>query len=531
LSSSDHKSIARSASKVSVAVFISRLLGLAREQVFAWFFGAGLEADAFVVAFRIPNLLRDLFAEGALSSAFVAVFSEYDHKKGKEEARALVRNVLLFFFWLVLVVVFLLAIFAQDIVLVLAPEFQQDLSKLLLTATLTQIMSPFLLLVCLGAIFMGISNARGYFFIPALSSSFFNLFSIAVGVAAALCFPLIGIQAIYGMAIGVLAGGVMQTVVQVPIVRKEGFFQGWSAGKLTFQLNDPGLKSVLKLMLPSVIGLSATQITIFINTNFASQCGEGAVAWLSYAFRLMFFPIGLFGVALSMATLPVASRLFAQNDMENARKAVSSSLIMAFALSLPAAAGLWCLAEPIIKLLFEHGRFSADDTEMTASALRFYSLGLLGYTGVKIATSFFYALKETRWPVLTSFFAVAANLIVVTTFVSVLGHIAIALATSIAATVNLALLLLALYVRLKGFDIKHVAVSLIKILTASVVMTAVVWPLSGLASAAISAWMLVLWTFLAVLVGATAYSFCLFRFGQEEFMDIVLAVRKRLQRI
>lgn len=528
MNKSDHKSIARSASKVSIAVFISRILGLAREQVFAWLFGAGMEADAFVVAFRIPNLLRDLFAEGALSSAFVSVFSEYDHKKSKAETQALVKNVLIFFCWLILAIIMLMAFFSQEITIILAPEFQKNLPKLLLTTTLAQIMSPFLLMVCLGAIFMGIANARGYYFIPALSSSFFNLVSIAIGVTTALWLPKIGVSAIHGMAIGVLAGGMAQATVQLPIIKKEGFLRGWEAKAIFFRFNDPGLKNVLKLMLPSVIGLSATQLTIFINTNFASQCGEGAVAWLSYAFRLMFFPIGLFGVALSMATLPVAARLFAKNDIENAKKTVSSSLIMAFSLSLPAAAGLWCLAEPIIKLLFEHGKFNAYDTEMTASALKFYSLGLLGYTGVKIATSFFYALKETRWPVIASFIAVAANLIVVTTTTTMFGHRAIAIATSVAATVNLTFLLTALYSRLSGFDIKRIGLSLLKITAASFVMTAAVVPISGLAMSAPNTALLVIWTMLAVMVGAIIYSLCLFKLGQEEFVDIALSVRKKI---
>ncbi|MCI5220040.1 MAG: murein biosynthesis integral membrane protein MurJ, partial [Candidatus Electrothrix sp. LOE2] len=371
--------IARSAGAVSIAVMCSRVLGLVREQVFAGLFGAGYAYDAFVVAFRIPNLLRDLFGEGALSAAFVTVFSDYDTNKGTEATWRLASNVLVFMAILLSIITLLGILLAEPIVHLLAPDFSAVAGKTELTALLTRIMFPFLVFVSLAAVVMGMLNTKGKFFVPAISSSFFNMGSIVGGTSLALFLPKFGIPAIVGMAWGTLVGGLLQLMMQLPTLRKTGFrFQP------QLNLSDPGLRRILWLMLPATIGLSATQINIFVNTNFASSCMEGSVSWLNYAFRMVQLPIGVFGVAFSIAAMPVLARHAAEKDLNGLRRTFASSLVMVFSLTIPATVGLILLSQPIIRLIFEHGAFTAADTLQTAQALTCYAYGLFAYSAVKI---------------------------------------------------------------------------------------------------------------------------------------------------
>ncbi|MCP4713547.1 MAG: murein biosynthesis integral membrane protein MurJ, partial [Deltaproteobacteria bacterium] len=301
---SQTKNIARSAGTVGIAVFVSRILGLIREQVFAALFGAGYAYDAFVVAYRIPNLLRDLFAEGALSSAFVAVFTDYKTKKGPQATWSLANNVITTMILIVGAIVLVGAFFSTELVTVITDrDFSQVPGKLQLTATMTSIMFPFLLFVSLAAVCMGILNTMGKFFIPAIASSFFNLGSIIFGVAFSFVAPKLGMQPIVGMALGVIIGGLLQLLIQLPSLIKLGLRY-----RPCINLTDPGLRRIMTLMIPAIIGLAAPQITIFINTFFASSCAEGSLSWLQYAFRIMMFPIGFVGVSLSIATMPVISR-------------------------------------------------------------------------------------------------------------------------------------------------------------------------------------------------------------------------------
>jgi len=459
--------LAKSAGSVSVAVFLSRILGLVREQVLAGLFGAGTAMDAFVVAFRIPNLLRDLFAEGALSSAFVTVFSEYEQKRGEKEAWLLANNVFTALTIIISIIVVAGITFSEDLVRLMAPDYGLVPGKVELTMRLTSIMFPFLLLVSQAALLMGILNAKGRFFIPSLASSCFNFSSIVVGGGLALLFPKWRVEAIYGMAIGTLLGGLAQLLIQLPSAKKEGF-----AFRLRLDLACPGLHKIARLIVPAIVGLSATQINIFVNTNFASQCAEGSVAWLNYAFRLIMFPIGLFGVALAIATLPVAAKQAAQKELSKLGDTVVSSLTLAFALTLPAAVGLWILAEPIIKVIFEHGRFSGFDTLMTAQALRFYALGLMAYSAVKIIVPIYYALNDTRWPVIGSFATVGINVIFILLTLDSLQHKAIALATSLSMMFNFVMLSTILYKKLGGFQVRKLMTSLLKAGAASAVMAA-----------------------------------------------------------
>jgi putative peptidoglycan lipid II flippase len=463
--SSSTGKIARSAGAVSTAVMCSRVLGLVREQVFAGLFGAGYAYDAFVVAFRIPNLLRDLFGEGALSAAFVTVFSEYDTRKGPEATWQLASNVLVFISILLSAITLAGIFFAENIVNLLAPDFSLVAGKTELTSLLTMIMFPFLLFVALSAVVMDMLNTKGKFFIPAMSSSFFNLGSIIGGVSLALLLPGFGLPAIVGMAWGTLIGGLMQLAIQLPSLRKIGF-----RFKPQLNLRDPGLHRILWLMLPATVGLSATQINIFVNTNFASSCVEGSVSWLNYAFRMVQLPIGVFGVAFSIAAMPVLAKQAAQKDFTALRRTFSSSLVMVFSLTIPATVGLILLSEPIIRLIFEHGAFDAFDTRQTALALTCYACGLFAYSAVKIMVPVFYALNDTKYPVIGSFLAVAANITIILLTIDSFEFRAIALATSSAMTLNFLFLGFVLYRKLTGFSLAYLFLGVSKILAASIVM-------------------------------------------------------------
>ena len=461
----DTGKIARSAGTVSAAVMCSRVLGLIREQVFAALFGAGFAYDAFVVAFRIPNLLRDLFAEGALSSAFVAVFTDYNTKKGENATWLLAGNVMVFMAILLSVLVALGIFFTEPIIRLLAPDFSLVPGKVELTKLLTITMFPFLLFISIAAIVMGILNTRGRFFVPAMASSFFNLGSIVGGGSLALLFPRIGQPAILGMAIGTLIGGMLQLGMQLPSLKAVGF-----RFVPNLDLKDPGLKRILRLMVPAIIGLSATQFNIFINTFFASSCQEGSVSWLNYSFRLVQFPIGVFGVAVSIATLPLISRYAAIRDFDNLKESYVSSLILGLCLTIPATVGLVLLAEPVVRLIFEHGAFTAFDTIMTSEALSLYVVGLFAYASVKIMVPVFYALDNTRYPVIGSFLAVGMNIVVILLTIDAFQHRAIALSTSVAMICNFVFLSIVLYRKLAGYSLRYLAAGVGKIVAASTVM-------------------------------------------------------------
>ena len=336
--------IARSAGIVGIAVMASRILGLVREQVFAGLFGAGPAYDAFVVAYRIPNLLRDLFAEGALSAAFVTVFTDFKTRLGREITWRLACNVITTVVLIVGLICLAGMFFSRDIVMLLTAEtFQLIPGQLDLTTLMTVIMFPFLLLVALSAVSMGMLNTMGKFFVPSMASCFFNLGSIIAGVALTLAAPDFGYEPIVGMAWGVIIGGMLQVLIQVPSLRRQGFRY-----RPLIDFTDPGLRRILLLMLPAVIGFAAPQFNNFINTWFASSCETGSLSWLQYAYRVLWFPIGLVGSSLAIATMPVMSRHASTGDTAALRQAYTSSTVMSFVLSIPAMCGLIFLSRPII---------------------------------------------------------------------------------------------------------------------------------------------------------------------------------------
>jgi putative peptidoglycan lipid II flippase len=479
-------SVARNAGVISLAVTASRVLGLVRDQVFAALFGAGLQYDAFLTAFRIPNLLRDLFAEGALSAAFVTTFTQVQQTKGSEEAFRLSNRVATALMLVLSAICVVGWIFARSIVYWLAPGFYDVPGKAELTIHLTRIMIPFLLLIALAAKAMGILNARNKFAIPAIAPVFFNLGSVIGGLFLGFTVgPSLGLSPIEGMAFGTLVGGFLQFAVQWPSLRRAGFRY-----RPMLDFYDPGVRQIMRLMGPAIIGTAAVQINVFVNTNFASEIVDpatgavlnGPVSWLSYAFRFMQFPIGVFGVAIATAALPPLSRSTSNPDYVEFRQTLAHSLALVFLLCIPSAVGLVVLGRPIVALVFEHGKFTSFDTVQTANALAAYSLGLAGYAAVKVLSPAFYALNDARTPMLISVGSIVVNFVMNSLLVGPFGHVGLAFSTSTVALVNFLLLAVFMRRRLGRLGGRRLAATVFRVIAASCAMAAGAWFASELLS-------------------------------------------------
>src|ERR1700722_2248147 len=461
----------KAAGIIGVAVMCSRLLGLAREQICAALFGGGAAMDAFTAAFRIPNILRDLFAEGALSTAFVTTFTKTIARGGDAAAWRLANKVATLTTIVLSAICALGIMFSPQLVTALVPGFDPD--KAALTVTLTRIMFPFILMVSLAALVMGMLNAKNVFGMPAMASSFFNIGSIAGGVLpGAWLDPHFGPRALIGLAFGTLIGGALQLGVQLPRLRRLGYHF-----HADFAWRDSGVNAILTLMGPSVIAAGTTQFNVMINSIFASTLGNGRIFWLSIAFRLMQLPLGLFGVALGTVTLPMLSRLAVADDMPAFRAELSRAMRLAFLLTVPSAVGLMMLAEPIISVLYQHGRFNAYQTAEAAGALRFYAIGLCGYAALKILVNAFYALDRRKTPMLVSFMAVALNLLFnwIFTFGLGWGHRGLAFSTGCVASLNFLVLYGLMRHRLKRLETRRMLATLAKVAVASAALAAICW--------------------------------------------------------
>ncbi len=458
---------------------MSRITGLVRESIMARLFGAGLIWDAFNLGFRIPNLTRDLFAEGALSSAFVPTFTEYLTTKSKEEAAHLANLVATALIVVVGGLCLLGVVFAPALVWLLAPGYANVPGKFELAVTMTRIMFPFLLLVALAAQAMGILNACNQFFVPALSSTFFNLGSVTIGLVIGFWVgPYVGLSHIAGMAIGVVCGGGLQLICQLPSLRRSGF-----RFRLAFDFKHPGMVHILQLMGPAILGNAATQINVMVNTNFASQLSDpvrgfdGPVSWLGYAFRFMQLPLGIFGVAIASATLPAVSRNAAQGDLDGFRRTLSRSLSMVFLLTIPSSIGLAVLGKSIIGAIYQGGKFQVYDTEQTAKALTYYAVGLAGYAALKVLSPSFYALGDARTPMMISLISIGINFLVGYSMIhnTSLGHAGLALSTSAVALFGFVTQFWLLRNRLGGIHGRYLAATVSKIVAASSAMGIAIW--------------------------------------------------------
>lgn len=421
---------------ISSATFLSRIFGLIREQIFAFLLGATNFADAFLVAFRIPNLLRDLFAEGALSTAFVPTFTHYLLKKGRKKAFYLSNLIINSLILIIGILIILGYVFTPEIVKLIAPGFLRIKEKFFLTVVMTRILLPFLLFVSLASVIMGILNVHHKFFIPAFAPAVFNITIIAGGIIIITLNPSDYNKAIL-WAIAALFGGMMQLVIQLPSAKKLGY-RYQPVVDIKFQ--EQGVRRIFKLMLPAVIGLAAVQINIIINTILASLLPTGSVAYLNYGFRLIQLPIGVFGVAIATVTTAYISKDIVRNEIDKLKKNIADSIKLTSFLTIPAIVYYFLLGDTIIALLFQHGRFTAIDTVNTFKVLQFYSLALFFYSSVKIFAPVFYASGKSYKPVIASILAVITNLSVSLSTYKTMGVKGLALGVSCGAIMNFSFL-------------------------------------------------------------------------------------------
>lgn len=446
-------------------------------------FGASSAYDAFLIGFRIPNLARDLFAEGALSAAFVPVFVEYLQLKGKKEAAHLANLVGTAIILGIGGLCVLGVIFSPWLVSILTSGWVHAApQKYLQAVALTQVMLPFLLLVALAAQVMGMLNALDQFAVPAFSSTLFNIGSVVAGLLLGFWLgPRIGLSPINGMAIGVVIGGALQLLGQMPSLWKLGF-----GFRFAFDFQHPGLRRIMALMVPGIIGNSSIQINVVITTILATMIQDpvrgvdGPVAWLGYAFRFMQLPLGLFGVAIATATLPAVGRSAASGDTNEFRETLSRSLGLTFLLTVPSSVGLVLLGRSMIGLIYEGANFKAYDTSQTTLALGYYALGLVGYSAIKVLSPAFYALGDARTPMYTSLASVALNvgLCWLFSFHWGMGQAGLALATAVVANLSFLALFWFMRSRIGGVYGRRLRGVVWKVSIASAAMGLAVWGLN-----------------------------------------------------
>jgi putative peptidoglycan lipid II flippase len=456
----------KAAGVVGSATLLSRIFGFIRDVVIAWFFGAGLVSDAFFVAFRIPNLLRRLFAEGSLSVAFIPVFTEYLTQRGEKHAFEMAKSAIRLLSVLLVAITVVGILLSPFIVRVIAPGFVTSPEKYSLTVFLTRIMFPYIFFIGLVALCMGILNALGHFAAPALAPVLLNISIIG---SVFLIAPHMA-DPVAGIAIGVLIGGVLQLALQVPFLIKKGFYFWQKAN-----MYHPGLKRVGLLMVPTIFGAAVYQINILVGTLLASLLAQGSISYLYYADRLVQFPLGIFAIAIATAVLPTLSRQAAGKDLQAVKDTFSYAMKMVFFIAIPSMVGLIVLREPIVALLFKRGAFDSESTRLTAYALLYYSIGLWAFSAVRIVVATFYALQDTKTPVRMAIVSVCANVILGVILMGPMGHGGLALSTSLASMLNLGLLVWALRTKLGALGLKSIAESACKTMICSGVMGAVVW--------------------------------------------------------
>ncbi len=468
---SENIKVAKAAGIVGSATAVSRVMGYIRDMVMSWAFGTGLAADAFYVAYRIPNLLRELLAEGSMSAAFIPVFTETLTKESKESALHLANAVFARLLVILIVLTGLGMIFAPYVVNVIAYGWVHkagNADKFLLGVTLTRIMFPYLLFIGLAALAMGMLNSLRYFLTPALSPVMLNVMTISA-IVLSIRFMA---QPILGVAVGVVLGGMCQFLIQVPGLQKQGMRM-----RPEFKPSHPGVKKIGRLILPVFLSSSVNQLNIFVTTIFASFLATGSITSLFYGMRFIHFPLGIFGIAIATAVLPSMSAQAARREMTEFRETFSFGLRLVFFVMFPAMAGLIALRVPIVNLLLEHGRFDHNSTQSVALALLCYAVGLWAFAGVRIVVQAFYALQDTRTPVVIALLAFCTNIALSALFVfkTSLAHGGLALAVSLAAMLNISLLTIQLRKKIGRIDAGRILRSLVKIIPASLAIGVIGW--------------------------------------------------------
>ena len=459
---STEKRLAKSTVIVSLGIMASRILGFIRDILFAKFFGTGSAIQAFLMAFTIPNALREVAAEGAVNTALVPVLADYNVKKGKEEFWRLANVIFNLFFAILLVIVIVGVLISPVLVRLIAPGFLKDPDKFALTVRFTRILFPYILLVGLATICMGILNTLKHFITPALGGVVFNA---AVIGGMLIFYPHVTIMHV---VLAVLAGGLLQLSIQLFPVLRLGPFPDWKAG-----LRHEGAIKAGKLLLPRLAGASIYEINVIVNRILASLdfvTGKGAVAALYYGNRLFQLPLAAFGISLATTALPAMSSLAAEKNIEKLKDMISVSLRTMLFLTVPAAVGLMVLSKPIIKVLFERGEFDQYATAVTSAVLLCYSIGLIAYSSIRILVTAFYSMHDTVTPLRVSFYALFYNIALNLILMWPLKAAGLALATSIAGFINLGSLFIRLRKKIGQFGEKEILESFMRISGASLIM-------------------------------------------------------------
>jgi len=519
----ENHSVVKAAGMIGVATFSSRILGFIRDMVLARLFGATPAADAFFVAFRIPSLLRELFAEGSMSSAFIPVFTEYRTLRSKQEAWELASALFTTLLTIVTTVTLLGIVTAPWLVKALAPGFGAEPEKQALATLLAQVMFPYLLFVSLAAVAMGILNSVRAFAAPAFSPLFLNVFIIGCALWLSPLLP----EPIVGVAIGVVAGGAAQFAMQLPSLKVRGLLFG-----LRFEPGHPGVRRIGRLMVPSLLGLSVTQVNLTVSTILASFFAGGPT-YLFYGMRLIQFPLGIFGVALGTAILPTLSSQAARGALDELRGTVGFGLRMIFFIILPAMVGLILLRTPIVHLFFEHGTFTAQDTAETALAVLCYSVGLWAFGGLRIIVAAFYSLQDTKTPALSAAVAVLANIALSLLLMKPLGAAGLALATALAAMINGAILVAVLNRRLGGVEWRSIGRSSLRVVLACLpVVVACLWVTSAAVWSHAGEWIAKsVMLFVAIGLSVSGYLGVHALLGSEELALVWGMVTRKLGRV
>ncbi len=460
------KKVSRAAGAVGGMTLVSRIFGMLRDLVIAMQFGSSAAADAFFVAFRIPNMQRKILGEGAVSAAFIPVFSDILNTKGEKSAWEMTANLLNILFALLVTVTLAMIVFSPGVVTVFAPGFLDDPEKFALTVELTRWMAPYLIFIGLAAFCMGILNTFGVFALPAAAPVLLNICMIA---GALFISPLME-EPIFGLAIGVLAGGLLQLLVQIPATIKKGL-----RCVISFKVKNPDIIRVGKLMVPVIFGLAVYEINMLVDTLLASLLPGGSISYLYYGNRLVQLPLGVFGVALGVAILPMLSRQASQKDFPELIKTLAFGIRLILFITVPATVGLIVLRFPIVNTLWERGEFLRVSTEGTATALLYYAIGLCAFAGIKIIAPAFYSLHDTKTPVKIAAWSMLLNIVLNLLLMGPLKHGGLALATSISALFNILLLIYYLRKRLGLMGGRKILLSTLKLALSSTLMGIIIY--------------------------------------------------------
>lgn len=514
-----NRKLIKSTGIIGSATITSRILGFIRDILIAARFGTGIFADAFFVAFRLPNMLRDMVGEGAMNAAIVPVLTEYSHTRSKEEYWEVARIILNLMLTILLILSVFGVVFAPLLVRIIAPGFLKDPEKFRTTVVLTRMVFPYILLLGIVAYSKGVLNSLHYFTTPAFAPVVLNATMIVVLLV--LC-PIIGIK---GLIAGVLLGGLFEVLIQIKPLKERGLRL-----KKGFKLAHPIAKRIGKLLLPRAVGTAVYQLSVLIDTVLASLAwivGTGGVAALYYSNRLVQLPLAVFGISLATAALPKMTKEVALKDMEKLKNTISFSLRTVFTVMIPSSVGLMVLARPIVRILFQRGEFTIYSTAITTSALFFYSFGLLAYAGIKILVSTYYSMGDTRTPVKTASAALVINLILNLILMWPLKVGGLALATSIAATANFIVLYIILTSRIGDIGTRRIVSSLVRIFASSIIMGIVTFILSRIllkdTGGTLTAFLRL---FLVIGVSSLVYLVFSYIFGVESVRKVFTIIRR-----